>query len=104
MAEKTVLKALISRYGIMSTDMQQAVKSDQSKINIDFDTGEENIEYIDNLSTVEMLSREEQTEILEKYGGEKVSKVLEKMEIESLDSVSKFEFDELNPERKDRGP
>jgi len=95
MAEKTVLKALISRYGIMSTDMQQAVKSDQSKINIDFDTGEENIEYIDNLSAVEMLSREEQTEILEKYGGEKVSKVLEKMEIESLDSVSKFEFEEL---------
>jgi len=95
MAEKTVLKALISRYGIMSTDIQQAVKSDQSKINIDFDTGEENIEYIDNPSTIERLSGEEQTEILEKYGGEKVSKVLEKMEVESLDSVSKFEFDEL---------
>ena len=95
MAEKTVLKALISRYGIMSTDMQQAVKSDQSRINIDFDTGEENIEYIDNSSTVERLSGEEQTEILEKYGGEKVSKALEKMEVESLDSVSKFEFEEL---------
>ena len=95
MAEKTVLKALISRYGIMSTDIQQAVKSDQSKININFDTGEQNIEYIDNLSNIERISVEEQTEILEKYGGEKVSKVLEKMEVESLDSVSKFEFDEL---------
>ena len=48
MAEKTLLKLLISKYGIMSTDMQNAVISDQSKINIDLDTGAENIEYIDN--------------------------------------------------------
>lgn len=46
MAEKTLLKLLISKYGIMSTDMQQAVISDQSKINIDLNTGTENIEYI----------------------------------------------------------
>lgn len=48
MAEKTLLKLLISKYGIMSTDMQNAVISDQSKINIDLDTGTENIEYVDN--------------------------------------------------------
>ena len=48
MAEKTLLKLLISKYGIMSTDMQNAVISDQSKINIDLGTGTENIEYVDN--------------------------------------------------------
>lgn len=47
MAEKTLLKLLISKYGIMSTDMQNAVISDQSKINIDLGTGAENIEYVD---------------------------------------------------------
>ena len=35
MAEKTVLKALISKYGIISTDMQKAVISDHAKLNID---------------------------------------------------------------------
>ena len=53
MAEKTLLKLLISKYGIMSTDMQQAVISDQSKINIDLNTGTENIEYIDNPMVLE---------------------------------------------------
>lgn len=48
MAEKTLLKLLISKYGIMSTDIQNAVISDQSKINIDLGTGTENIEYVDN--------------------------------------------------------
>ena len=32
MAEKTVLKSLISRYGIMSTDMQTSIKSDHSSL------------------------------------------------------------------------
>lgn len=40
-AEKTDLKDLISKYGIMSTDMQQAVQYDQSSININMETGEE---------------------------------------------------------------
>ncbi len=102
MAEKTVLKALISRYGIMSTDIQQAVKSDQSKINIDLDTGEENIEYIDNpnMITIESLSTEEQREILDKYGTEKVSKVLEKLKIKSLNELQKDDLGEFEKELK----
>lgn len=97
MAEKTVLKALISRYGIMSTDIQQAVKSDQSRISVDVETGEEKIEYIDNpdLIAAGSLSTEEQRKILEKHGAEKVSKILEKLKIHSLNEISKDDLEEF---------
>lgn len=105
MAEKTLLKLLISKYGIMSTDMQQAVVSDQSKINIDLDTGEENIEYIDNPAVLESdnLTDSEQQELLKKYGGEKIEKTLDKMKISSLDKLQKSdlkEFEKLLKEGK----
>lgn len=102
MAEKTVLKSLISRYGIMSTDMQTAVKSDQSKINIDLETGEENIEYIDNpeVTDIQNLSTEEQRKILEKYGAEKVTEVLEKLGFESLNELQKDDLEDFEKELK----
>ena len=97
MAQKTVLKALISKYGIMSTDMQQAVQYDQSSINIDMETGEEQIEYPDNSEayTIRYLSGEEQSSLLEKYGAQKLSKALEGMEIKSLNEVTENEKDSL---------
>ncbi len=97
MAEKTLLKLLISKYGIMSTDMQQAVVSDQSKINIDLDTGEENIEYIDNPTVLEndSLTSSEQQELLQKYGGEKIEKALDKMKLSSLDKLQKSDLEEF---------
>lgn len=100
MAEKTVLKALISRYGIMSTDMQQAVQADKSKLQIDLDTGEENIEYIDNPNTIEIenLSTEEQRKLLDKYGAEKVSKILEKLNLQSLNELQKEDLEEFKKE------
>lgn len=93
MAEKTVLKSLISKYGIMSTDMQQAVQYDQSSINIDMETGEEQIEYPDNLEayTIRYLNTEEQSGLLEKYGADKVNKVLENMKINSLNDITENE-------------
>lgn len=102
MAEKTVLKSLISRYGIMSTDMQKAVKSDQSKINIDLETGEESIEYIDNpeVTDIQNLSTEEQRKILEKYGAEKVTEVLEKLGFESLNELQKDDLEDFEKELK----
>lgn len=45
MAKKTVLKHLISKWGILSIEMQSAVKFDQSVIR-DVETGE--VEYVDN--------------------------------------------------------
>ena len=97
MAEKTLLKLLISKYGIMSTDMQQAVISDQSKINIDLDTGAENIEYVDNPTVLEndSLTSGEQQELLQKYGGEKIEKALDKMKLSSLDKVQKSDLEEF---------
>ena len=97
MAEKTLLKLLISKYGIMSTDMQQAVVSDQSKINIDLDTGEENIEYVDNPAVLEngSLTSGEQQELLQKYGGEKIEKALDKMKLSSLDKLQKSDLEEF---------
>ena len=49
MAKKTVLKLLISKYGIMSVDMQKAVEFDQSTVQGDINHIEEaTAEYIDN--------------------------------------------------------
>lgn len=93
MAEKTVLKALISKYGIMSTDMQKAVISDQAKLNIDLETGEENINYIDNSESIETLTSEQQKELLEKYGAKKVTKALETMGIESLNKLTSSDME-----------
>ena len=44
MAKKTVLKQLISRYGVMSLDIQEAVRKDQAVVNSFADT----VEYADN--------------------------------------------------------
>ncbi|GMB10238.1 MAG: recombinase RecT [Candidatus Improbicoccus devescovinae] len=93
MAEKTVLKSLISKYGIMSIEMQNAVKSDHSKLKIDFDTGEEVAEYIDNPSISNNLSGEEQKKLLEKFGSEKVTKTLEKFGLQSLNEVQKEDLE-----------
>lgn len=89
MAEKTVLKALISKYGIMSTDMQKAVISDHAKLNINLETGEENINYIDNPEIIEYVTGEEQKELLEKYGVNKVTKALDIVGVESLNKLTK---------------
>lgn len=49
MAKKTVLKLLISKYGIMSVDMQKAVEFDQSTVQGDINHIEEaTAEYMDN--------------------------------------------------------
>ena len=54
------MKSLISKFGIMSTDMQDAIKSDHSSLKIDFDTGDESIEYPDNSTNLEKLSELEE--------------------------------------------
>ena len=49
MAKKTVIKLLISKYGIMSVDMQKAVEFDQSTVQGDINHIEEaTAEYVDN--------------------------------------------------------
>jgi recombination protein RecT len=98
MAEKTVLKSLISKYGIMSIEMQNAVKADQSKLKIDLETGEETTEYIDNSSEHHGLSGEEQEELLKTYGAEKITQALERLQLDSLNDISQEELEDFKRE------
>ena len=45
----------------MSTDIQDVIKSDHSSLKIDFDTGDESIEYPDNSTNLEKLSEMEES-------------------------------------------
>ena len=68
MAYKTMLRQLISKWGIMSIDMQQAVEKDMATINTDG-----TYEYVDN---------EDDTVILQDEPVEKVEEQTEKTEKE----------------------
>ena len=48
MAQKTVLKHLISKWGILSIEMQTAIKADQSVVRGGIDDQETSFEYVDN--------------------------------------------------------
>ena len=51
MARKTVLKLLLSKYGILSLEMQMAQKLDQAVIK-DIDKDSVEVEYVDNENNV----------------------------------------------------
>lgn len=74
MAKKTVLKLLISKYGIMSVDMQKAVEFDQSTVQGDINHIEEATpEYIDNeTQAIEShdLSQDQMLENFERVKGD----------------------------------
>lgn len=53
MAQKTVLKLLLSKFGILSVELEKAVLLDQSVIN------DNNVDYIDNFSTNQTNTRSE---------------------------------------------
>ena len=48
MAKKTVLKQLVSKFGAMSTELEEAITRDQAIIERDYATGTEKIVYVDN--------------------------------------------------------
>ena len=73
--------------------MQNAVISDHAKLNINLETGEESINYIDNPEITETISSEEQKELLEGYGANKVTKTLDTMGIESLNKLTKSDLE-----------
>ena len=96
MAEKTILKSLISKYGIMSIDMQTAVQSDFASPKIDLETGEETLEYVDNdVKVVEYLTTEQQRELLEKYGAEKINQALASCNLHTLNEVTQESLGEF---------
>lgn len=69
MAYKTMLRQLISKWGIMSIDMQQAVEKDMTAINTDG-----TYEYVDNDEDV-VIEQEETTEIVENQSEENIKEV-----------------------------
>lgn len=71
MAIKTVLKNLLSKWGILSIEMQNAVKYDQSVVN---DLNNDNFEYIDN--DKENFENDESVEarIVDEFQKEELSK------------------------------
>ena len=69
MAYKTMLRQLISKWGIMSVDMQQAVEKDMTAINTDG-----TYEYVDNDEDV-VIEQEEPTETIETQSEENVKEV-----------------------------
>jgi recombination protein RecT len=48
MSLKTVLKLLLSKYGILSVEMQTAIQGDQAAIEVDRTTGEVSYKFVDN--------------------------------------------------------
>jgi recombination protein RecT len=58
MALKTVLKLLLSKWGILSVEMQQAITKDQAVL-IEDEAGQEKVEYPDSSSSTETTTTEE---------------------------------------------
>lgn len=58
MAYKTMLRQIISKWGIMSIDMQQAVEKDMSAINTDG-----SFNYVDNNTDNDIIIQDEPTDV-----------------------------------------
>lgn len=95
MAEKTVLKALISRYAPMSVELQQAIKYDQSVVSIDPVTGDEDIKYIDNPEEekVETISKDEIKEVAGMI--ERGKKISDFTHYQAIKDIPKDKLDEV---------
>ena len=86
MAQKTVLKLLLSKYAPLSTEMQKAVEYDQAKVNENGD-----IDYVDNTENVtyEEVSNEKE-----------INRILKHIEqsdtVEKLEQVQQYVFESEN--------
>lgn len=79
MAMKTVLKNTLSKWGIMSIEMQKATISDQAVINEDETVSED---YVDNYTEAEVVENETKTKVDEKVAdiNNQLKKVIDKKE------------------------
>lgn len=72
MAKKTMLRQLLSKHGLLSTEMQKAVESDQAVITKDLQP-----EYVDNENVIDNAAVEkEQTQSIEKNSAPTVEEVM----------------------------
>ena len=107
MATKTVLKLLISKYGILSIEMQDAIKADQavikeSVVNVGTSIGE-NVEYVDNQNVTDVEYEEAQQEIKEK-GNKEVIDVEEVVQTEETEIIDAEEVVEMTEENDEEAP
>lgn len=92
MAKKTVLKNLLSKWGILSIEMQKAIEKDQ----IVYDAEKEEETYIDNQPVV-LLSREQKEELMQLAKGkqEEAMKILNEMGYSGLNEVQVEDFEKV---------
>lgn len=105
MAEKTVLKALISKYAPMSTELQEAIKYDQSAIILDPETGKEEIDYIDSKEViVETINKEQVLELASAIPKDIDSKqVLKEIGFKSFKDIPNENFEKILEQIKNMG-
>jgi recombination protein RecT len=96
MAQKTVLKNLIGKYGVLSIEMQQALKYDQAVISIDSNMQEE-IKYLDNPTSIELdsdrISKQQQELILQNYSQDVIKEALYNSSIDDITQIETDAFD-----------
>lgn len=90
MSCKTVLKSLLSKYGELSVEMQQAIKYDQSVVYLDESGNEMEPVYPDNTKDVvqEGLTKAQQEEILSTYDAATVKEALYNVGFKDITDIS----------------
>jgi recombination protein RecT len=97
MAKKTVLKSTLSKWGILSIEMQTAVKIDQSVIN---DETGENVTYVDHEEIIVNPEIERLKQLIES------SETIEELEVyassipEELNQLFQEKYMSLTPSEK----
>lgn len=83
MAKKTMLRQLLSKHGLLSTEMQKAVESDQAVITKDLQP-----EYVDNENVIDNAAVEkEQTQSIEENSAPTVEEVMNQVNQAQPESV-----------------
>jgi len=93
MASKTVLKNLLSKYGVLSIEVQDAIKADQAIISVT-DDGSEILEYADNPNNTksvadDLIPAKEQKAILKEYGSKVVKGALNEFQYSDISDIPK---------------
>jgi recombination protein RecT len=95
MAKKTVLKNALSKWGIMSIEMQKATISDQAVINYEETEYTESVEYVDNYTDAEIV-KEEQKQGLD----EKTNAIVEKLKAKKAVALEHLKVKDLAEARE----
>lgn len=102
MAEKTVIKDLLRNWAELSTEqnIQQAIQKDQSAININFDTEEETIEYVDNPQEKDItprVSKEQASKLIELAKGrqEDAMRILSDYGYSDIKAINEDDFEDI---------